>query len=111
MGYRRNENKDFPHWMYQFVLEGEEPEEGIAKNPFQALTFMGAEPHEDPARHGRGLTWFAFWEAVKNGPIVKEWRRKNPGRAPFAERLPSQNNLSEIEHTKEHNNAKTNRRY
>jgi len=91
MTYTRGTNRDFPVWMYDFLLEGREPEPAPEINPFQALMFVGADPSEDPCRHGRGPTWFSMWDMVKDGPVVQAWRKENPGRIPHAEELLSDN--------------------
>ena len=64
-----------------FLLTGESPTpeqvkaEGI--NPFYALIFCTANPHDHECRLGTGEVWFQAWERIKETPLVIKWRKKH----------------------------------
>lgn len=84
---RRSKIETIQDWQLQFLLTGAAPanpqEQGL--NPFEVLTFCGADPNEDHCRFGNVDPWFNIWRKIRNSDYVQEWAKKNG--MPYAEKL------------------------
>lgn len=75
---------DVEQWRLDFLLDGIQPGQSLG---FAGFAFAHARPNEDPCRWGRGPQWWEIWAKVKDGPTVQAWRKANPGKRPYAEKL------------------------